>query len=681
MSLIKSLLIVAFVFCQTTGSNLKIWETSGFEGFRQGDFGSGGSNLYVSKKGTVQTINRFDLNQDGYFDLLFASTHDRIHMVPAYQYRFKERSRKDYGLFQYPGVGGFRVVATDLNGDGMPELIIGRGDDNTTPNLNTWIYWGTKDGWNERFHSELLTPNLRDLCVGDLNNDSKPDLIIAGSSNVTIYWGHSDGLTYQNRSVVPATNLNSCLVADVDGDLQNDLVISAANKTSKVIWGRANGVSLDEATILPVDHAIGASKLGSRLIIATPKGPVILAVSSRRFSLSEELNYPAAGRLAVSDLNGDHISDLVVTRLIANGSYETTSRIYWGIRKNSLEAYSDSSFTDLQTLGAVDVAVVDVDSDGFQDILFANSRDNASYSVSSYIYWGGARGYTVGNRTELPTHGAQSVSVNGTDVFFANNVIMRRRGDADSYVYLGNKDGLYSQNSLIRLPTIGAYEGCISDLNDDGFADVLITNSYEDSPEEKGGSPIFWGGRNGLSPTNRTMVQSRTGIGCAVADLDKDGYLDLLITNYTEDTASIFFGNSEGSYKDREQILKVRDGRFPAIADLNKDNYLDLIIPSVKDGLYIFWGNSDGYHQEKHTRLPGLGAVSQQIADLDGNGYLDIVLCNLYDEQNRIFSGINSFVYWGSPAGYSPIRRLDIPSFGGTHATIADYNRDCGGRF
>jgi hypothetical protein len=670
------LLALNGVFSWFLPGQLLVWETSGFEDFRQGEFDSGGVNLYVSKRGVVQAVHRFDVNQDGFFDLVFANTHDRIHVVPSYQYRFKAGNRNDFTKTEYPGAGSFRIVATDLNGDKLPELIIGRGDDNVTPSLNTYIYWGIPAGWDERYHTELLTPNFRELCTGDLNNDGDADIITISGSNLLIYWGQPNGFTYQNKTSYSAPSLNSCQVVDLDGDHLNDLVVTGSGNTSRVIWGAKNGFQTDNATQLPVGTSSEASTLGSRLVLATPSGPRIYTVNVRKFSLDEAVDYPESGKLESADLDGDGIQDLVVSRTVLNGNYVTTSRIFWGKSKDGSETYFQSRFTDLPTLGASDVAISDVDSDGFKDIIFANSRDNDKFSVPSYIYWGASNGYTETRRSSLLTHGAQSVSALGPDVFFANNVIARRRGDVDSFVYLGSKQGLYSTDHLLRLPTVGAYEGCLSDLNDDGYVDALFANSYEDAPDLKGGSYIFWGNNKGLSPSNRTMVPSRTGIGCAVGDLNFDGFLDLLISNFTQDSASLFFGGPDNDYSKHEQILQVRDPRFPSIADLNKDGFLDLLVPSVKEGLHVFWGSQRGYTQNNLTLLPGIGPVAQQIADLNGDGYLDIVLCNLVDESNRLFHGINSYIYWGSSKGYSSLRRMDLPSIGGEYSTIADLNGD-----
>ena len=48
----------------------------GFEGFRGGTFGDSGANAYVSARGGVQIIHRWDLNRDGELDLVFTQDHN-----------------------------------------------------------------------------------------------------------------------------------------------------------------------------------------------------------------------------------------------------------------------------------------------------------------------------------------------------------------------------------------------------------------------------------------------------------------------------------------------------------------------------------------------------------------------------------------------------------------------------
>jgi hypothetical protein len=101
-----------------------IWQTEGFEALRQGEFEGGGTNLYVSRRGAVQTVHRWDVNNDGYFDLIFNNTHDLVYTPPANEYRFGNARRSSPARIDYPGAASVRVLASDLNDDGFPELII-----------------------------------------------------------------------------------------------------------------------------------------------------------------------------------------------------------------------------------------------------------------------------------------------------------------------------------------------------------------------------------------------------------------------------------------------------------------------------------------------------------------------------------------------------------------------------
>ena len=49
---------------------------AGFEQFSKGTPGNSGVNMYVSHRGRVEVINKWDLNRDGYNDVLISNDHD-----------------------------------------------------------------------------------------------------------------------------------------------------------------------------------------------------------------------------------------------------------------------------------------------------------------------------------------------------------------------------------------------------------------------------------------------------------------------------------------------------------------------------------------------------------------------------------------------------------------------------
>src|SRR6267143_943417 len=84
--LIAGTLVAEEVGRNTDGRNELVWTESSYEDFVDGAFSDAGANMYVSHRGRVQTINRWDLNRDGYIDLAFANSHQHAEKVDATVY-------------------------------------------------------------------------------------------------------------------------------------------------------------------------------------------------------------------------------------------------------------------------------------------------------------------------------------------------------------------------------------------------------------------------------------------------------------------------------------------------------------------------------------------------------------------------------------------------------------------
>ena len=82
-------------------SSDSIWiRQSGFEGLKAGSTGDSGANLYLSAKGRLQTINRWDLNRDGELDLLFTQDHNSVYNPDS--------------LIYWGGSDGFQSLLPDM---------------------------------------------------------------------------------------------------------------------------------------------------------------------------------------------------------------------------------------------------------------------------------------------------------------------------------------------------------------------------------------------------------------------------------------------------------------------------------------------------------------------------------------------------------------------------------------
>src|SRR5258705_13602535 len=105
--------------------------------------------------------------------------------------------------------------------------------------------------------------------------------------------------------------------------------------------------------------------------------------SAGGISANRIVNIPslAGGGSTLADLNGDGWLDIVIANSSDGKTPLVSSYIYWG----SKTGFSTSRRTDLPTMGANGVAAADMNGDGFVDLVFANSTDDVTHDVPSYI--------------------------------------------------------------------------------------------------------------------------------------------------------------------------------------------------------------------------------------------------------------------------------------------------------
>jgi len=124
----------------------------------------------------------------------------------------------------------------------------------------------------------------------------------------------------------------------------------------------------------------------------------------------------------------------------------------------------------------------------------------------------------------------------------------------------------------------------------------------------------------------------------ALADVDQDGKLDLLVAN-TADASDwgvsggqnyaavvVSLGRGDGTFA---RLAEYDFGSFGPtafqVADLNGDGHPDLLFASV-EGLYLLLGNGDGSFQAA-SQFDGthrVGGALAAVGDFDGDGRLDV---------------------------------------------------------
>lgn len=281
--------------------------------------------------------------------------------------------------------------------------------------------------------------------------------------------------------------------------------------------------------------------------------------------------------MKLSDLNNDGNLDILV------------------LQKNGVlfqcKGKGDGQFEPYQPAGVYGTGfsldVADFNGDGNQDVVLGSQGREVQDPGQVLLFLGDGTG-------NFPDRAAASITVgispwqvttadfNGDgklDVAVTNN------GSASVSILLGNGRGNLGAPASVTVgnrPT----QLCVGDLNNDGAADLVVTNESSNSVSVRLGTGTGTFSR----PTGSEFSSGGTPSSVAAADVNGDGNLDVLVTNYglAENTVAVRLGNGSGNFTTPTIGATVQVGTRPialTMADLDNDGDLDLMTASFNNYL------------------------------------------------------------------------------------------------
>jgi hypothetical protein len=343
------------------------------------------------------------------------------------------------------------------------------------------------------------------VAIGDVNNDSKPDLAVAGSNAITVLIGQGDGqfrLLAASPHGLPESPSEMAL-DDIDNDGNLDLAL-AIHDNHDVVLLRGDGQGG---------------------FVHAPTSPVIMKAGDQ----------PHTHGLVFGDLNGDGKLDLVT----ANSNPDNNIAVALGDGQGGFTQAPNSPFAVGPS--PYPFTLADLNTDGHLDIVATNTatgpdrNQQLAASRSLTLLFGDGTGNFQPTQTPLQTTAPWFVAVGDLNDDAAPDIVATHHEQRALTVLLGDDKGGFTESADSPFdPGYAPWYLALVDVNRDGNADVV--GAAGDA------LPILLGDGQGAFTPAAPLATNGGAWRLAVGDVNVDGKLDLVTSDFERDTVSLFLG-------------------------------------------------------------------------------------------------------------------------------------------
>jgi enediyne biosynthesis protein E4 len=275
------------------------------------------------------------------------------------------------------------------------------------------------------------------------------------------------------------------------------------------------------------------------------------------------------------------------------------------------------------------------------------------------------------------------------DIFLVNGTTLDELASPSqtNRLFRNNRNGTFTDVTVRSgLVHSGWGQGvCAGDYDNDGAEDLFVTYWGQNILYRNQGDQTF------AEVTGKAGLQSETrewGAGCAFLDYDRDGHLDLFVTNYIDfdlktaplpgsascifqglpincgpvglpkAKSSVFHNSGNGSFANVTQKSGIGKaapsyGLGVLSGDFNNDGWPDVYVANDSQPSYLFWNKGDGSFREgglpagvatssDGRNQSGMGAAA---GDYNGDGWLDIFKTNFSDDFPNLYRNLGGELF------------------------------------
>jgi hypothetical protein len=178
----------------------------------------------------------------------------------------------------------------------------------------------------------------------------------------------------------------------------------------------------------------------------------------------------------------------------------------------------------------------------------------------------------------------------------------------------------------------------IADLDGDEIMDLVTVNGWKANAVT-----VHLGLARGRyeAPTSTRVVSAAAPLSAAIADVNVDGFLDIVTANASSSNVSVLINSSGGSFDVQSSVAVGSFAGYVATHDLNSDGSVDLAVTHSPNDIVVLLNAGSGEFGAPTAFFVGSNYFANSIAigDVNGDGKPDVATANVNPHNASILIG------------------------------------------
>jgi hypothetical protein len=235
-------------------------------------------------------------------------------------------------------------------------------------------------------------------------------------------------------------------------------------------------------------------------------------------------------------------------------------------------------------------------------------------------------------------------------------------------IFLNDRTGNFGAGAALTYPAVNAVALAAGDFIGDGETGLAIASST-------GMVTILLNNHGNISSRVISVNGGLTGI--VTADLNRDGHLDLAVSDTANNKVHVLLGDGSGNFTETGAYTVGTNPSGIVSADFNNDGNIDLATSNAgTNNVSILTGSPAATFTLASTQAAGANPIGISVTDVNSDGRPDLIVYDAVSSTSPAAQNAVAVLLGNGNGSLQASQFTSLPAVPGTLAAVADFNRD-----